>query len=147
MSIVDKIKIRKVKNKNELNKVFEIRTNVFVKEQKVPIDLELDGLDQEADHFVVYLDNKMIGCARIRKNKDFAKLERIAIVKEQRNKGFGKQLTKFLIDYCKQKKFNEIRLHSQVYVSDFYKKLGFKPVGENFFEAGIEHKEMYMKVN
>jgi predicted GNAT family N-acyltransferase len=144
---VNKLKIKKVKNKNELDKVFEIRTNVFVKEQNVPIDLEMDGLDREAEHFIAYVNNKPIGCARIRIKNNFAKLERIAIIKEHRNKGFGKQLTKFLIDYCKQKKFDEIRLHSQIYVSDFYKKLGFKPVGENFFEAGIAHIEMYMKIN
>jgi predicted GNAT family N-acyltransferase len=144
---VSKSKIKKVKNKSEIDKVFEIRTNVFVKEQKVPPDLEIDGLDSESEHFVVYLDNKIIGCARIRTKNNFAKLERIAIIKEHRNKGFGKELTKFLIDYCKQKKFDEIRLNSQIYVSDFYKKLGFKSKGKNFFEAGIEHIEMYMKIN
>lgn len=147
MLFVNKLEIRKAKNKSELDKVFEIRTNVFVKEQNVPLDLEIDGLDPESEHFVVYLDNNIIGCARIRKSKNFAKLERIAILKEHRNKGFGKQLTKFLIEYCKQKKFDEIRLHSQIYVSDFYKKLGFKTIGENFFEAGIEHIEMYMTIN
>lgn len=143
---MDNIKIRKMKNKNELNKAFEIRTTVFVKEQNVPLNLEMDDLDLEAEHFIAYLKNKPIGCARIRTNKDFAKLERIAIIKEYRCNGFGTQLTNFLVDYCKQKKFNEICLHSQTNVSDFYKKLGFKPVGEKFFEAGIEHIEMRMKI-
>jgi len=144
---VSKLKIRKVKNKSELDETFEIRKTVFVEEQNVPVELEIDGLDQEAEHFIAYINKKPIGCARIRIKNNFAKLERIAIIGEYRNKGFGKQLTKFLIDYCKQKKFDEIRLHSQIYVSDFYKKLGFKFVGENFFEAGIEHVEMYMEIN
>jgi len=143
---MEKIKIRKVKNKSELDKAFEIRTTVFVKEQNVPLDLEIDGFDSEAKHFIAYLKDKTIGCARIRTNKDFVKLERIAIIKEYRCKGFGAQLTNFLIDYCKQNDYNEIRLHSQTNVSDFYKKLGFKPVGEKFFEAGIEHIEMQMKI-
>lgn len=146
MLIVNKLKIRKVKNKSKLDKAFEIRTTVFVEEQNVPIELEIDGLDPEAEHFIAYLNGKPIGCARIRIKNNFAKLERIAIIREHRNKGFGKQLTKFLIDYCKQKKLDEIRLHSQIYVSDFYKKLGFKQFGENFFEAGIEHVEMWMKI-
>ena len=144
---MSKLKIRKVKNKNELDETFEIRKIVFVEEQNVPIDLEMDGLDNEAEHFIAYINKKPIGCARIRIKNNFAKLERIAIIKEYRNNRFGKQLTKFLIDYCKQKKFDEIRLHSQTYVSDFYKKLGFKAIGENFFEAGIEHVEMYIKIN
>lgn len=144
---MSKLKIRKVKNKDELEKTFEIRTTVFVKEQNVPIDLEMDGLDKEAEHFIAHIDDKEIGCARIRTKNNFAKLERIAILKEYRNMGFGKQLTKFLIEHCKKNKFDEIRLHSQIYVSDFYKKLGFKPVGENFFEAGIEHVEMHMRLH
>jgi predicted GNAT family N-acyltransferase len=143
---VDKIKIRKVRNKSELNKAFKIRTTVFVEEQNVPLDLEIDGLDTEAEHFIFYLKDKPIGCARLRTDKDFAKLERIAIIIEYRCKGYGKQLTNFLIDYCKQKKYKEIRLHSQTNVLDFYKKLGFKPVGKNFFEAGIEHIEMRRKI-
>ncbi len=143
---MDKLKIRKVKNKSELNKTFEIRTTVFIEEQNVLPELELDGLDSEAEHFIVYLNHKPIGCARIRKNKDFVKLERIAIIKEYRCRGFGKKLTNFLVDYCKQNNYNKIKLHSQIYISDFYKKLGFKLVGKKFFEAGIEHIEMWMNI-
>ena len=143
---MDKLKIKKVKNKSELNKAFEIRTTVFIEEQNVPTELEIDGLDSEAEHFIAYLHSKPIGCARIRKNKDFAKLERIAIIKEYRCRGFGKQLTNFLVEYCKQNNYNKIKLHSQIYISDFYKKLGFKPVGKKFFEAGIEHIEMIMNI-
>ncbi len=50
---MDKLKIKKVKNKSELNKAFEIRTTVFIEEQNVPTELEIDGLDSEAEHFVL----------------------------------------------------------------------------------------------
>lgn len=139
---VNNLKIKKAKNKGDLNNSIKIRKNVFIKEQKVPISIELDGFDSEAEHFIAYLKERPIGCARIRTNKNYAKLERIAIVKEYRGKGFGTQLTRFLMDYCKQNNFHEVRLHSQTYVSDFYKKLGFKTIGKTFFEAGIEHVEM-----
>ena len=144
---MNKLKIKIVENKNELTKVFEIRKTVFIKEQNVPYNIEIDGLDPEAEHFIVYLDDKPIGCARIRTEKNNAKLERIAILKEQRHKGFGKQLTKFLINYCKQKNYEEIHLHSQTYVLNFYEKLGFIPIGETFYEAGMEHISMYIKLN
>lgn len=139
------LEIRIVKNKEELNKVIEIRKNVFVEEQKVLLDLELDGLGSEAEHVIAYLNDEPIGCARIRTNK-YAKLERIAIIEKHRGKGFGKQLTDVLINYCKQKDFDEIRLHSQTYISGFYKKYGFKIRGKPFYEAGIKHVEMYMKI-
>lgn len=134
-------------SKNELNIVIYIRKKVFIEEQKVPLNIEIDGLDSEAEHFIAYLDDEPIGCARIRAENKHAKLERIAIIKEQRGKGFGTKLTIFLIDYCKQKNFQEIRLHSQTYVSGFYKKLDFKVIGKHFYEAGIEHVEMFMKIN
>ncbi len=139
------LEIRLVKNKRELDQIVGIRKQVFVKEQNVPLDLELDGLDSEAEHVIVYYDNEPIGCARIRTN-GCVKLERIAILEKYRQRGFGKQLTEYLINYCKNKNYNEICLHSQTYVSDFYKKLGFRERGKLFFDAGIEHVEMYMKI-
>lgn len=142
-----KLHIKKVQDKNDFKKTIAIRKNVFIKEQKVPPDIEIDGLDPEAEHFIAYFNNKPIGCARIRTKDNYAKLERIAIIKEYRGKGYGAELTKFLINYCKQKIFKEICLHSQIYISNFYKKFGFKSKGKHFFEAGIEHVEMFMKIN
>lgn len=144
---MNNLEIKIVKNKDDLAKTIEIRKKVFVEEQNVPVDLEIDGLDPDAEHFIAFLNNKSIGCARIRSEKNIAKLERIAIIKEYRNKGFGRTLTDFLIDYCRNNNYKEIRLHSQTYVSDFYEKLGFIPIGDFFYEAGIEHIEMYMKIN
>jgi len=144
---VNNLEIKKVNNKDDLEKVIDIRKKVFIKEQKVPLDIEIDGLDQEAEHFIAYLDDEPIGCARIRASNRIAKLERIAIIKKYRGKGFGKKLTKFLINYCRKKNFNEIFLHSQSNTTDFYEKIGFKCRGEAFFEAGIEHMEMYLYIS
>jgi len=139
------LEIRQVKTKEELNQVFEIRKQVFIEEQNVPYALEMDGLDSEAVQIIAFFNNKPVGCARLRTNH-CVKLERIAILKEYRKRGFGKQITDYLIDYCKKKEYNEICLHSQTYISDFYEKLGFKKRGKQFLEAGTEHIEMYMKI-
>lgn len=142
---MNNFKIKLVENQNEFNQIMEIRKKVFVEEQNVPLNIEIDGLDSETDHVIAFLDDEPIGCARIRTNK-IAKLERIAIIKKHRGKGFGKRLTNFLIDYCKKKNFNEICVHSQTYVSGFYKKHGFIIRGKPFYEADIEHVEMYIKI-
>jgi predicted GNAT family N-acyltransferase len=136
--------IRIIKTKKEFDQVIAIRKEVFVEGQNVPVELEIDGLDDESEHVIAYLDEEPVGCARIRFNT-YAKLERIAIVEKYRGRKFGGQLTDFLIEYCKQKDVDEIRLHSQTYVADFYKKHGFRIRGNPFFEADIEHVEMYMK--
>jgi len=139
------LEIRMIKNKKELDEVFKIREVVFIKGQNCPRELEIDGLDDEAKHVIVKFRGKTIGCARIRFPEDRAKLERIALLKEYRGKGCGREIMNYLIKYCKRKKVEEIFLHSQLYVKDFYKKFGFKPRGKTFLEAGIEHIEMYMK--
>lgn len=136
--------ITKLKSKIEIKKAIDIRKKVFIEEQKVPSDIEIDGLDQKSEHFLAYLNNEAIGCARLRENKGYVKLERIAVLKEYRNKKYGKKITNFLINYCKNQNANQIRLHSQLTVVNFYKKFGFKPVGKIFLEAGIKHVEMYM---
>ena len=144
---MDTLKIKLVKSKEDLEQTINIRKEVFIKEQNVPLDIEIDGLDLESEHFIAYLGKDPIGCARIRFNKKYARLERIAILKKHRCNGFGTELTKFLIDYCRKQNYGEIVIHSQNYVIDFYKKLGFKTRGETFLEADIEHKEMYLDLS
>lgn len=139
------IKIRLVKNKNDLKQVYKIREIVFIKEQKVPKIREIDEFEKIAKHFLVFYKNKPIGCARVRFIGKKAKLERIALFKKYRSKGLGKIIMNYLIDYCKRMKVEEIILHSQYYIRDFYKKCGFKPRGKMFMDAGIRHIEMYSK--
>ena len=144
---MDSLQIKLVTNKEDFEQVINIRKEVFIKGQNVPLDIEIDGLDPESEHFIAYLENEPIGCARIRTNKNYARLERIAILKKYRCNGFGTELTKFLIDYCRKQNYVEIILHSQNYVIDFYKKFGFKIKGETFLEANIEHKEMVLDIS
>ena len=138
------LKIELVKNKKDLEHVFKIRETVFIKEQKVPKDIERDDFDSIAKHFVVFYRNKPIGCARISFINKKVKLERIALLKKYRGKGFGKIITEYLIEYCKKKNVKEIFMHSQYYLKDFYNKCGFKIRGKTFMEADIKHIEMYL---
>jgi len=141
------LKIRLVKNKKELEKVFKIRIIVFVDEQKVPPELELDEFDtlSKAKHVIMLYKGKPIGAARIRFPKNNAKLERLALLKEYRGKGFGKAIIEYMVEYCQKKKPKEIVLHGQCYAENFYRKCGFIPRGKIFMDAGIKHIEMYLK--
>ena len=130
---------------NELSMVYAIRKQVFIEEQSVPYEIEMDDYDDEAIHFIALLDDVPIGCARIRLNKS-VKLERVAILKDYRNQGFGTKLTNYLIGHCRKKGCKKIHIHSQLYVRDFYKKFGFIETGDVFLEAGIEHVAMYREL-
>lgn len=140
------VDIHVVTNKKELKEAFSLRRSVFVDEQHVPEELEFDGLDDDAVHFIMYYKKNPVGCARLRIFDASAKLERIAVLKDYRGKGFGKHITAYLIDYCKVKKIHELYLYSQTYVSGFYEKFGFKSKCDVFFEAGLEHIEMRMTI-
>ena len=135
------LKIKKAETRQEYKQILDIRKKVFIEEQKVPIEIEIDEYEKEAIYFIAYLNKEPVGCARIRFN-NYAKLERIAVVKKYRRKGFGTKITKHLINYCNKKNISDICIHSQLYVADFYKKLGFKKISEEFYEAGIKHVEM-----
>ncbi|MBI3035577.1 GNAT family N-acetyltransferase [Candidatus Woesearchaeota archaeon] len=140
---MNNIKVRLAKNKKELMMVFKIRKIVFIKEQNVSKNIERDEFDKTAKHFALYYKNRPVGCARIRFINRKAKLERIAVLKEYRGKGFGKIIVDYLIKYCKKKKMKKIFMNAQYYLKDYYKKLGFKPKGIIFEEAGIKHIKMY----
>ena len=138
------LKVRLIKNKKELGKVLTIREIIFIKEQKVSKEIEVDGLDKISKHIIVFYKAKPIGCARIRFVGKKAKLERIALLKGYRSKGIGKILMYYLINYCKNKNFKNIFMNSQYYLKDYYSKFGFKSRGKPFTEAGIKHIEMYL---
>ena len=139
------IDIRLVGNREELEQVFRIREMVFVKEQNVQRERERDNFDTNSNHVLAMYRNKPIGCARIKIIDRRAKLERVAVLKNCRKRGVGALLMDYLVTYCKKNAVEEIFLHAQCEVSDFYKKWGFEPRGEPFMEEGIKHVEMYLK--
>lgn len=121
---------------------FVIRNEVFVKEQYVPVEEELDDQDKICDHLVIYLQGEPVATGRIIiENKKYY-LGRVAVLKKYRGKGFGKILVNELLNKIFLQGEKEVFIHAQVSAEGFYKKLGFKPYGEKFFEAGIEHINM-----
>ena len=84
----------------ELKEAFEVRRQVFVGEQSIPENLELDGHDREALHMVVKNGVRIIGTARVLLLANGqAKIERMAILKPFRGRGMGKKIISFLCRY------------------------------------------------
>ncbi len=140
------VTIKVASTDTEFQQVMAIRTTVFVEEQHVPYDIEVDGVDDAAEHLIAYVGNRPVGCARIRNFDGDAKLERLAVLKEYRGQTIGQQLTHFAIQYCKTKSISNIHLHAQLSVAEFYEQLGFKRYGKEFDEAGIGHIAMCMSL-
>lgn len=121
-----------------------IRYTTFVLEQAVDPDLELDGLDPEAHHFLVKAGSNFLATARYRFTHEGIKIERFAVVKEFRSKHIGSFL---LMQMLKElTRLNRpIYLHAQDTAVNFYLKHDFYIVGEAFVEADIIHYHMFLK--
>ena len=144
-------KIQIASTPEELAAAMQIRRQVFIEEQHVPESREQDGKDNESKHVIVTADNKPIGTARIRviENNKITKIkiERMAVIKEYRSKGIGKQIIQFIETYAKSTKAKELIAHSQWQAISFYKNSGYKERGEPFYDAGIGHIEMFKRID
>lgn len=121
---------------------FMVRGQVFIIGQNIDWEIEFDGLDGECVLFNAYLDNHVVGAARLYHNK----VGRVATLNEHRGKGVGKALMAFIEQYAKQAGMTELILNAQLYVKDFYTKLGYQAVGEIFQEAEIDHVKMIKRL-
>lgn len=121
----------------------QIRDKVFVQEQGVDEQEEYDVFDMPATHYLAYIDHEPVGTCRWRMVGEQVKLERFAVLKEFRGKGVGRELVKrCLQDISIVHPNTSVYLHAQLQAEAFYAKLGFQPIGEWFWEAGIEHVRM-----
>ncbi|MFP7494763.1 GNAT family N-acetyltransferase [Terribacillus saccharophilus] len=121
---------------------FQVRTLVFVEEQKVPADLEIDELENESIHFVGYEDGIPGAAGRMRFVDGYAKLERICILKDFRGKRYGNDLMWTMEEEAKKRGMKKAKLNAQIQALPFYERLGYTTVSEEFMDAGIPHKTM-----
>jgi len=137
------IKIKEVKTKSELDQVFAIRREVFVEEQNVSEEIEMDEYDVSSQHVLATIDGKPVGTARWRKTNEGIKLERFAVLKLYRGKNIGAELVYVFLRKHSPERY--IYLNAQEKVISFYEKFGFVAEGDCFYEAGIPHKKMVLK--
>jgi predicted GNAT family N-acyltransferase/prolipoprotein diacylglyceryltransferase len=136
------LKCKVASSKKEILQCYKLRTEVFVQEQNVPLELEMDADDEKAIHVLGRLNHNVVACGRIIMEQNHAHIGRVAVKKEQRGKGLGKHLMHYMIQVCKAKGARDVILHSQLQAIPFYESLGFKAYGDSFPDAGIEHRAM-----
>jgi len=138
--------VKEACSKDEVRAAFLIREGVFVREQKVPSELEWDGLDDRSEHLIARTDMGHVGCSRLRVDGSDLRLERLAVLKEHRSKGVGSAIVRHSISLAKRKGAKKVLVHSQVSAKGFYARFGFKERGETFMDAGIEHILMELEL-
>jgi predicted GNAT family N-acyltransferase len=138
------VRVKRISSKKDLEKAFAIRIRVFVKEQGVPQEIEMDRDDKRALHFLAIESSKAVGTARVVMRHGNAKIGRMAVLKNYRGRGIGTQLLKRAIVTAKEQGAQKLYLHAQVPVIGFYEAMGFHYVGRIFSEAGIPHRKMIL---
>src|SRR5699024_4350458 len=138
--------IQVVRNEADRTQGFRIRETVFVEEQHVPVEEELDEHDDQAIHFLGIMDDQPIAASRLRFVDDYGKLERICVLKDYRGKAFVKQMIQFMEKTILEKGFGMAKLNAQTHAEEFYRSLGYKTVSDTFLDAGIPHVTMTKKL-
>ena len=120
-----------------------IRQSVFVDEQAVPVELEWDQYDESASHWLALIDDQAIATARLLND---GHIGRMAVLKNHRGCGIGRQLLQAIIEECRQRQLLSCYLYAQTHAVGFYKTMGFDIVGDEFMDAGIPHLKMIKPV-
>ncbi|MCA1056704.1 GNAT family N-acetyltransferase [Rossellomorea aquimaris] len=136
------MKVEVAVSESQVSDVFEIRKNVFVHEQNVPLEEEIDRFEDESTHFVLYDGDSPKGAGRFRLVNGTGKIERICVLRDMRGKGAGREIMKAIEQYAKTQSISTLKLNAQTYAIPFYEGLGYVVVSEEFMDAGIPHKTM-----
>jgi len=134
-----------ITTQEQLEAAFAIRRKVFIEEQNVPPEEELDALDQTATHVLALgPDGRPVATGRIIPyGERTGKLQRIAVLREFRGGGYGRAVVEALEEIGRSMGFNRFVLGAQTHAEGFYRKLGYRTTSpEVFLDAGIPHVHM-----
>lgn len=123
-------------------KALMVRAIVFMEEQGVAFAEEVDDHEGDALHLLGAVDGEPVAAGRLRFENDWARLERIAVRRAHRGRHLAHALIRFMLAEAERHGYRRYRLHAQAHLCDLYRRHGFRPEGELFREAGIDHVTM-----
>ena len=135
-------------------KALRIRRTVFIEGQNVPESIEVDHFDvlpapvEGVAHGILFLEGRPVATGRLvpdSKGDLFAKVGRVAVLRDYRGRGLGKHMMGWLETEARALGYRGVRLSAQLHALGFYEELGYTPYGEVFLEASIEHRWMELR--
>lgn len=129
-------------DKEPLTDAYSIRREVFIHEQNVPEEEDIDGTDHSCIHLVAYDNGIPVSTGRIMVTKEDFIIGRVATLKNYRGRGIATSVMHALINACAEMGSDRKILHAQLTALSFYTKLGFTAYGDVFLDAGIQHVAM-----
>jgi predicted GNAT family N-acyltransferase len=145
------LEVRTVTTLAEMNDALTVRRRVFIEEQDVPESIEIDAYDGgpatalPVVHVVAYADGRCVATGRLLLDPHDGKyphVGRVAVLKEERGKGYGRAVMLTLQDEARRRGLPGITLAAQVHAIGFYETLGYVVYGDVFLDADIQHRWM-----
>ena len=136
------IEIRRARDAGDLDAALALRHEVFVDEQRVAAEEEVDGRDGEATHFVALSDGRVVGTCRLLASDGRVRLGRLAVARAVRRRGIARALLDRAEAWARERGATVIVLAAQTDAQALYEQAGYRTRGERFIEADIEHVMM-----
>lgn len=128
---------------DDLEACFDLRRIVFVAEQNVPVEEEIDIFDETAIHILAIDKARPLGTARIIIDGEIAKIGRVCVLATVRGQGIGALLIRKALQIATDLDgVTQAKLGAQIQAIGFYESLGFNAIGSAYLDAGIKHKDM-----
>lgn len=124
----------------------DLRLKVYVDEQKVPLELELDEHDEGAQHLALCLDDKVVATLRIVREGATAHIGRLAVDRDHRRRGLASRLMLKALSQAADGGCTDAVLDAQTWITHLYAQFGFEICSEVFMDAGIPHFRMRRKL-
>ncbi|MBI3892427.1 MAG: GNAT family N-acetyltransferase [Candidatus Wallbacteria bacterium] len=136
------IRYQVLKGRPGFERAIGLRTEVFVREQNVPEEIEHDRHDARAVHALAVAGGRVIATGRLVVQRGSARIGRMAVEKQARGRGLGRVILRLLLAEARRLGLARAVLHAQTHAREFYAREGFRDCSAVFVEAGIEHVEM-----
>jgi predicted GNAT family N-acyltransferase len=136
------VEVREARDDGERAAAMAIRHAVFVGEQDVPEELELDGRDGEAVHLVALRDGAVVATCRLLAGNSAVHLGRLAVDASARRQGIAARMLRAAEAWARAHGAARLALSAQTYATGLYLAAGYRAVGEPYMDAGIEHVDM-----
>jgi predicted GNAT family N-acyltransferase len=134
--------VRPARDAAEVRAALDLRHEVFVVEQRVPVEEEYDEHDDTALHLVAVEDGRIVATARVVMEGTTAKIGRVAVAREARRRGIASRLIEASEAHARERGAQRLALAAQTGALALYEKAGYSAYGERFMDAGIEHLMM-----
>jgi predicted GNAT family N-acyltransferase len=138
-------RVTRATTEQDMAQVRAIRQQVFIDEQQIPPDLEWDGHDDACIHVLAFAPaGTAVGTGRLAPD---GRIGRMAVLASWRGRGAGSAVLTALLEAACESGRERVYLHSQESARPFYRRAGFRALGDPYLEAGIRHVSMEMRLH